>query len=78
MCKHILSLHFSCLPSVSVAKVSHMGKASVSVGGDRAHGQFEYITATIYHPGFAEPATLPIKAWKDIDEGLSSGMVLHI
>ena len=52
------SLHFSCLLFVSMTKTNHMAKPRVRVGGDRAHEKFEYITATIYHPGFAKSATV--------------------
>lgn len=48
-----------------------MAKPRVSAGGGRAHEKCEYITATIYHPGFAKSATVPMQAWKDTKEGIS-------
>lgn len=74
---HFKNAFFMFAICLSGQSKSH-GQAQCQCGRGSAHGQFEYITATIYHPGFAKPATLPVKAWKDREEGISSGMVLHI
>lgn len=76
MCKHFLSLcifhvcHLSQWPK----QVTWSSAESMS----RAHENFEYITATIYHPGFAKPVTVRIQARRDMKEGISSGVALHI
>ena len=65
------SLHFSCLLFVSGAKASHMTKPRVNVGGDRACEKFECITAAVYHPGFAKPATCQYGLGRILEEGIS-------
>lgn len=46
--------------------------------GDRACENFEYITATIYHLGFAKPVIVTMQTWRDLKEGTSSGVALRI
>ena len=67
-----------------MTKASHMSKPRVSVGGDKAHENFECIIVTVYHPGFAvrHSGSAEQLYWhrlgRIVEEGIYCGAALSI